>query len=344
MSNNWVSYINGNYTVSINLDNGTKIRENDLDNLTPDFPENIDIKITGYCDLNPTCKYCHENSGPNGKHGDILNLAFIDTLSPYTELAIGGGNPISHPDFERFLGKLYHKKIIANVTVNQKHFLDKYHELKYFIDLGWIKGLGVSVVNPTPEFIEKVKTLKNVVLHVINGVITIEDFKKLYDNNLKVLILGYKMFRRGITFYSQEVENNKGKLFEELPELIKHFKVVSFDNLAITQLECKRLMSEEKWNEFYMGDDGKYTMYIDAVEQLYASSSVSTNRKSLLPNIVDMFNDVRSQKENVCPTLNHDIPEAHSKGIMLDTKTIHDALVKGCERSNAQLNQVRSEK
>lgn len=42
---NWKKYKNGNYWVSINLENGTKIRENDLDNLTPAFAENCDISI-----------------------------------------------------------------------------------------------------------------------------------------------------------------------------------------------------------------------------------------------------------------------------------------------------------
>ena len=48
-------------------------------------------------------------------------------------------------------------------------------------------------------------------------------------------------------------------------------------------------MSEEKWNEFYMGDDGKFTMYIDLVKKEFARSSISEKRYSLLENIEDMF-------------------------------------------------------
>jgi len=96
------SYKNGNYKVSIYSD-GTKIRENDLDNLTPSFPENIDLKITNYCDAG--CLYCHEDSTKQGLHGN-LNVGFIETLQPFTELAIGGGNPLDHPDLIYFLEKL----------------------------------------------------------------------------------------------------------------------------------------------------------------------------------------------------------------------------------------------
>ena len=52
----WASYKNGNYTVRINLDNGTKIRENDLDFLEASTVESMDIKITNKCDMG--CKFC----------------------------------------------------------------------------------------------------------------------------------------------------------------------------------------------------------------------------------------------------------------------------------------------
>ena len=71
------SYKNGNYTVQIYAD-GTKVRENDLDNFDAAFPENFDIKITNMC--NNSCKFCFECSAPNGKHGDIMAPSFLDKL------------------------------------------------------------------------------------------------------------------------------------------------------------------------------------------------------------------------------------------------------------------------
>jgi organic radical activating enzyme len=68
------------------------------------------------------CAYCHEDSTISGKHGDILNPKFIDTLRPYTEIAIGGGNPLSHPVLIEFINILKSRNIIANITVNQVHF------------------------------------------------------------------------------------------------------------------------------------------------------------------------------------------------------------------------------
>lgn len=53
---NWVSYKNGNYKVSINLDTGTKIRENNLEFFKADTAESMDVKITNNCDRN--CVFC----------------------------------------------------------------------------------------------------------------------------------------------------------------------------------------------------------------------------------------------------------------------------------------------
>lgn len=73
------------------------------------------------------------------------------------------------------------------------------------------------------------------------------------------------------------------------------FDVVSFDNLAIKQLNPKRLMSDEQWDQFYLGDDGKFSMYIDLVNQEFAKSSVSTERYPIAADIRDMFNKVKGE-------------------------------------------------
>ena len=293
-------YQNGNYTVKI-FDDGTKIRENDLDYLRPDFPESMDIKITNRCDRN--CPFCHEASTLNGKHGDILNLPFIDTLHPYTELAIGGGNPLSHPDLIPFLRKLKERKLIPSMTVNQVHFLQNLALLKQLTDEKLIYGLGVSY---TPELVSggklhlncALRRFPNAVVHVINGVISVEELKTLAGYGLKLLILGYKDFRKGADNLSanhEKIQVRQKELYDMLPEIINKewFKVVSFDNLAIRQLDVKRLMSEEAWQQFYMGDDGGFTMYIDAVNEEYALSSVSTERYKLKNDIREMFKTIR---------------------------------------------------
>lgn len=284
-------YKNGNFVTTI-LSDGTKIRETKDDEFIPAFAENMDIKICNYCDMG--CKFCHEGSTINGKFGNILNEKFIDTLHPYQEVAIGGGDATSHPDLIPFLKKLKEQKVIANMTVNQIHFEKKHELIKKLVDEKLIYGLGVSLVNPTKHFIELIKRYPNAVIHVINGVLKPSDIKALENNNLKMLILGYKHLRRGNEYFEEEqndIETKQQWLYENLEDIIQKFKVVSFDNLAIEQLDVKRLLTQEEWDEFYMGDDGKVTYYVDMVERKFAQSSTAPfdKRYDLLDSVDDMF-------------------------------------------------------
>lgn len=291
-------YKNGNFHVAI-FDDGTKIRETNDEEFTPDFAENMDIKICNVCDV--LCPFCHEGSTKNGKLGDILNEKFIDTLHPYQEVAIGGGDITSHHDLIPFLQKLKEKKVIANITVNQVHFERKQELIKKLVDEKLIYGLGVSLVNPTEHFLKLIKQYPNAVIHVINGILSESDVEKLQNNDLKMLILGYKHLRRGNEYFEAdqtEIENKQRWLYENLESLVDKFKVVSFDNLAIEQLQVKRLLSQEEWDEFYMGDDSEFTYYIDMVERRFAKSSTASmdQRYDLLNSVDDMFEKIRKKR------------------------------------------------
>ena len=287
-------YKNGNYTVTI-LSDGTKIRRTDDDKFIPAFAENCDVKITDRCDGG--CEMCYEGCTPTGKHADLLGAKFIDTLHPYTELALNG-NDMSHPDLISFLEKLKSKRIIANLTVNQVHFERHFGYIKSLIDKELIYGLGISLRKSTTEFIEKVRQFPNAVIHTINGILTPADVEILMNKELKILILGYKVRERGIDFFynhKAEIEANQEWLNSNLPELPNHFKCVSFDNLAIEQLNVRRLMTEDEWNEFYMGDDGGYTFYIDMVDKKFARNSISDKHYDMLDSIDEMFEVIRNE-------------------------------------------------
>lgn len=290
------SYDNGNYKVTI-YENGTKIRETFDENATeflPLKPECMDVKITNCCDRN--CKMCHEDSKIDGEHGEILTAKFWETLHPYTEIALGGGNPLSHPDLVALLLKLKGLNLIPNMTVNQYHFMENKEFIRFLCNEKLIYGLGVSLTDANDAFIKEIQKFPNAVIHIINGIVTMDELQKLANKNLKVLILGYKTFRRGKEYYqnsANKVEKLKQMLFNYLPEMIKQFNVVSFDNLALEQLNVRRLLTDDEWNTFYMGNDGNYTMYIDLVKQNFALSSVSTERFELLDDIQPMFAKVR---------------------------------------------------
>lgn len=299
-------YDNGNYTVRI-FEDGTKVRKTDGNEFVPTHPESIDLKITNRCDLE--CDQCHEISRKDGDNGRILDLQFIRTMLPYTEIAIGGGNPLEHPRLEEFLIKCRKLDLIPNITVNQKHIIrPEYRKrLERMTEENLIFGLGVSVNSqPHKDLLKILEKFPNAVIHTINGITDDEVFTELAHHNLKILILGYKNFGRGVPYKKNnliELYNNQEWLHDSLPEIIeqKWFDVVSFDNLAIEQLEVKNLMSAEEWDSFYMGDDGKFTMYIDAVTRTAAKSSTTPTeqRIPLEDDIEVMFKKINSNiKEN----------------------------------------------
>ena len=302
---NIVTYRNGNYLVMLDCDSGTKIRYNSGDKFVPEFPESMDICISKKCKVG--CQFCHEQCTPDGEHADLMNLKFIDNLHPYTELALNGNDPL-HPDLVPFLEKCKKLKLVPSLTVNHYTFNKNIEFLKFLYDKKLIYGLGVSIdgvyddsSDVVNDMISKFKMFPNLVLHVINGIISVEDLELLKGNDFKVLILGYKQFGRGVDFFGYNglgVLCGQNDLYNKLPEIVddEWFTTISFDNLAIEQLEVKRLMSDEEWRKFYMGEDGNFTFYIDVVNNQFAKCSTSTKRYELMDDVRTMFDIIRNEK------------------------------------------------
>lgn len=305
---NWVSYQNGNYKVSLDLTTGSKIRENDFDFFDAEFPESADVKITNRCSNG--CSFCHENSTKDGKHSDALHSPVWDSFHPYSEVALGGGNLMEYPDLVPLLERLKALKLIPNITVHQWDFEKNFDLIKKLSDEKLIYGLGVSLDKVTPDFIDKMKQFPNGVIHVIAGIVTGVQMMALANNGLKILILGYKTVRRGNKLYHSNVgyaiDRRKTLLYNQLEKILKEnwFKVVSFDNLAIKQLKPQRLVSEDYWNTCYMGDDGldntmtSASMYIDLVENEFARNSCDVGHRFKIENktVTEMYQFLKGLK------------------------------------------------
>lgn len=232
---------------------------------------------------------CYEGCTANGKHGDLFKYPFINTLHAYTELALNG-NDLDHPDIEKFLEFLKEKKVFANITVNQNQFFANYDRIKEWQGKKMVYGIGVSLQNATDELIEKMNSIPNTVLHTIVGILSEDDIMKLKDHGIKILLLGYKQLQRGVNYinsHSDDVNNNKQYVYDNLSDITNWFKVVSFDNLAIEQLDVKRIVPENEWEEFYMGDDGGYTFYIDMVKGEFSKNSIAQDRYPIGEKTID---------------------------------------------------------
>lgn len=230
---------------------------------------------------------CHENSTKKGKHADLYAIRdMLYSCKPGTEIAIGGGNAMEHPYLWVLVGKMKSNGLIPSITVNQKH-LQKYFQLIKTLDFA---GIGVSLTDPSNKkdmrLIDELGS--NVVIHTIAGVLTPKDYSVLKDR--KVLILGYKDIRRGhdnLVKNSEEIKANIEQLKKDLPMLSKMCRAISFDCLALKQLNPKEVlgMTDEEFANIYQGDDYEMfdkdgnltvgTMFIDAVNMQIARSSTA---------------------------------------------------------------------
>lgn len=278
MSKLIAKYKNGNYTVRL-FDNGTKIRMNKLDNLTPDFAESIDITITEKCSgtaKSPICKYCYLNCNETKPHGD-LNNPILNTVHAGTELAINA-NDMTHPDLENFLVRMKDKGVFVNITINQKHLKQNIDRLKDYQNRQLIWGIGISLTDSTDSILWE-NGLKNTVIHVIDGCFSVTDLDNLANHNIKLLILGFKHKGRGIEYYKshkEEVDTNINYLDKHLMENKDRFDGIGFDTLATIDLHMKEKVGPEKWALHHMGGEGEYTMFLSLVDNTYAISSMET--------------------------------------------------------------------
>ena len=228
---------------------------------------------------------------------------------------MGGGDPLSHPGLIPFRRKCKELNLMPNMTVHQFAFMKNQELIEQLVNEKLIYGIGVSLVDPLqPQFLKTISKYPNLVLHVINGIVTMDTLRALKNRGLKILILGYKTVRRGEEYVKEDwakelVANKQKTIYDNLGRMIdeKWFSVISFDNLAIKQLEPKRLMSEEDWNTMYMGEDygnmSSASMYIDGVEMQYARNSCDVNNRydvgdKTVTEMYQFLRDLNEEKNN----------------------------------------------
>lgn len=298
----WVSYTNGNYDVLLNTINGTKIRYNDLDNLTPARPESIDVKISNDCEHN--CAFCHEMSYSGGLLAWLENVElFAKSLPPYIEIALGGGNLMKNIEHTETCLKIFKQnKAIVSITIRQDDFVKNIDIIDKWLHQKLIYGIGISLLNATDNrFWNLYSHYKTAIIHTIAGLLTINDIYYLMQHHARILILGYKHIGRGIDYYDKnglDIESNINYLREHINKIIKKTELCSFDNLALDQLNVQEQIPQDTWETYYMGDDGSTTFYIDLVAREFAESSSSTERYLIKdPNCMAMFNFIQLKRK-----------------------------------------------
>jgi len=249
-------------------------------------PDLVDLKITDYC--NSMCPYCYQDSTLNGKHAkydDIINI--IDALAELDvlEIAFGGGDTTSHPHFEDIIKYTREKNIVPNFSTRSINWVRSY-KLMNAVDK-YIGAVGFSI--SSMKEVEDIhilldKYLKNfndnklfhnrrnrIFMHYVMGSTPIDELDNILeainDYSYGVLLLGYKNVGRGKDFKPYD--------YSDWINLIKNKYIYS--TIGIDTSLAKEYKNELKkikvCDKTYYTEEGKFSMYIDAVNMKMGPSS-----------------------------------------------------------------------
>jgi hypothetical protein len=198
---------------------GTKLRWARTPYLKSSTPELVDVKITDHCVFG--CAFCYQGSTPQGQHAPLERVvAIFDQLADMGvfEVALGGGEPLAHPDFEAICQAGISRGLAVAFTTFDPNFasnpvLERLKAFEYAQpsrrNRGSLSAIGVSVHGPSG--IERLKGAKgtlsakkiytSVVAQSVIGATPMATTERLVRtaaaNDLPLLLLGYKTTGRG---------------------------------------------------------------------------------------------------------------------------------------------------
>lgn len=276
---------------------GTKIHLFDepinFDTYIAAAPELVDIKLTDWCDL--ACKFCYQDSTKKGLHAPLSAIkGIIDDLAAagVFEVALGGGEPMAHPNFGEILDYCKTKHIRPNFTTRNYKALTT-PEFKTYAQKCGSVGISIATPNDVADLMQyhDQMTVYNCSLQVAMGAQSAEDFASMLalidDANhfSGMILLGYKDTGRGHRakgnrWYGPDRVDGADPI-----EMYKAFLAarkakhqwgygmpLSMDTEMVRSTEG--LLAKHGVNaKLYMKNEGRVSCYIDAVTMRIAPSS-----------------------------------------------------------------------
>lgn len=290
-------YKNGNYYMFKGSYDNTTIVNSFDEELIPQYPELIDLKITDCCYQN--CPFCYQNSSSKGKDLDIekfKDFSYSLRNNFPMEFAIGGGDifTLYNSELEEIFKilKEVNKDNIINITLNINSLksldLDKMKLL-----MKYVSGVGISISKAEEiNYLEYLKKVFNITLHIIPELIGIEETNKILDTlndqyYYDVLLLGYKKLGRA----TEDVTKFNKK---ELDSIFNHKCRIAID----TCFANRYLDYMVNFNPItFTLNEGEFSMYIDFTNETFSKSSYQTETSYGLLNydydIEKMFAQIR---------------------------------------------------
>lgn len=296
--------VDGPYIIAFDSNTGNKVRVS-IDKNAPDYtkscsPELVDLKITDWCDLG--CKFCYQGSTTKGRHAkkeDIFRIVDMLAEANVFEIALGGGEPTSHPDFAEILEYISASGMVANFTTRTTRWLED-NTISDAVQQH-VGAIGVSCLSAKDlHLVEELRVAvrpwahdRVIAQHVLGSVplgVTGEFLDAAFAKNQHVLLLGYKTVGFGATFE----RHDHGEVAVYLKMCInKHENPRMSVDTALVDQHPDLIAALEVPKVLVTSPEGKFSCYIDAVaKSMGPSSYVDPTELSLLPMKKDNFLDL----------------------------------------------------
>jgi hypothetical protein len=312
----------GDDWILFNRSKGTKIAfsfiEGDRKRERPNAPELIDLKITNFCPY--ACKYCYQDSTAQGKHARLdYEIYTYCEMNKVFEVAIGGGEPTMHPEFPEILeGFREHGVVPSFSTRNLQWMRDEVWRPKILKACG---GFAFSV-----DTKEQIQNLADhckkyeigaegwndnhivSVHHVIGAANSEWDFERIlrecHRNEFPITLLGWKTTGRGkqVSFRDTMWKDSWLEIIKKVADEGECPRIGIDTTLAKNYEKEIKAIGIPNWL-FYV-EEGKFSMYYDAVQDRYGPSSfcdedeyVKTESPSQAWDIIGKMQNGKPQKE-----------------------------------------------
>lgn len=254
-------------------------------------PELIDVKITDYCAFG--CEYCYMGStveGAHADHGILSGIIEACAQMKVFEVALGGGEPTTHPEFASLLRRFREAGVVPNFTTRSTTWLKN---AKIREALKYVGGFAYSVSSAADvqALLEALKEAEveirlshnntGVAVNVqyVMGSTTLSELGSIaeacFESGLTLVLLGYKTTGRGAAFKPHDYTG----WYDIVQQKAKRRWVkIGIDTSLALEVEAdpelhKKVLAGAKENILYTTKEGKFSMYIDAVEKRMGPSS-----------------------------------------------------------------------
>ncbi|MGD9726946.1 MAG: radical SAM protein, partial [Nitrospiraceae bacterium] len=259
----------GHLTI-FNGTNGKKVRIIPDNAPAPKFaavPELVDVKITDYCPVG--CTYCYQGSTKKGKHGDLAEIqAFARRIGAMGvfEVAIGGGDPTTHPHFPEILKAFHDNGVVPNFSTQLWDWFDDERIVDAVKRYCGAVALSTQNVTQAEKFFKECKKHNiRAHIHYVLGLKPLSNLQKMLKLKVRdyygqhLVLLAYKEMGRATgtppvdyTGWQQTVRDNNDYRWS-----------IAVDSFLVDDVRAG-FSREEVPAELFESSDGRFSLYWDA--------------------------------------------------------------------------------